>query len=139
MELCIRNPETFAAAMFVAGQWDPLQIDKLTTQKMLYMVSEGDAKAGPGMDVFMHILDGQGAAYGTAIWDATWAEEQIEQEAQQLFKTEKPIYCVKFKRGSVVPKPAKVSPVTEHIYTWDVAYLIDEARNWILSQSKDVP
>ena len=67
----------FAGAMLVAGQWDPTKVAPLAKNNLWIVVSQGDAKAYPGMNAITNTLEKEGAKVSRAIWDGRANESEF--------------------------------------------------------------
>ncbi len=136
LALAIEHPHFFAGILCVAGQWDPKLMAPLAHQNLLYIVSEGDAKASPGMDAFEQVAREHGAHPATAVWNGRWSEEKFAAAMHRLEVENGRPLLVKFERGSVLPWGVASTPMFEHIYTWDTVYQIAAVRDWLLRQRR---
>jgi len=134
-ELNIRYPELFAASLLVAGQWDPQRMAALTGKNLWILVSQGDAKAFPGMNAVTAALEENGAAIGRYWWDGKASEEEHNQAVQEALADPVHIRYTVFTDSSVVPEGTPANPGSNHMSTWPVVYSISALRDWLLSQS----
>ena len=136
MILASEHPDLFAAEMFVDGQWDANTLKGLAAEKFFYFAAEGDSKAYSGMQELIPVLNNAGAALSQTQWDATWSESQISDAAKAVISQGKPINCITWKKGTVLPAgtPADTS---EHMYSFDYAYKAESVRDWLFDQSKN--
>lgn len=133
-ELMIRYPETFAAALLVAGQWSPERMAGLSGEKMWILVSQGDAKAFPGMNAVTGAMESAGIGVSRAFWDAK--TDALEAEAwQQAVAPENVKYTV-FSGKSVLPADTADTPGNCHICTWPIVYGIDAIRAWLFTNQR---
>jgi predicted peptidase len=121
--LMVREPDLFAGAMLVAGQWDPDVMGPLAENNLWILVCEGDQKASSGMNAAVAIWEEDGAVISKATWDplATKTEQTANVDALRAENTN--IKYIKFIGGS-------------HTYTWQIAYSIEGVRDWLFSQVK---
>jgi predicted peptidase len=132
--MMVKQPDLFAAAFLVACQWDPAVVAPLAKQKLWVVVAEGDAKAFPGQNAIMAVIEAEGTAYSQALWDGTSADFAgvvADQVGQGLSVN----YSV-LKKGSVVPADQEDTPGSNHINTWRIAYDIPGIRDWIMAQTR---
>lgn len=134
--LAIEHPDLFGGILCVAGQWDPKQMAPLARQNLLYIVSQGDTKASPGMDAFETVASGEGVRPAKAIWDGRWNQQQFADALSKLEGEGGMPLLVKLTKGSVLPTGVADSPMFEHIYTWDTVYPIKAVQNWLLAQRR---
>jgi predicted peptidase len=134
-ELNVRYPDIFAASMLVAGQWNPeTMAKKLAHHKMWILVSEGDAKAFPGMNAVTEALEKAGAKVGRYWWDGKSSAEEAAKAVEAALTEECNIRYTVFQDSSVVPSWKEHSD--NHMSTWPVAYAIKGVRDWLLAQTK---
>lgn len=134
--MMVREPDLFAAAFLVACQWDPAVVAPLARQKLWVMVSEGDAKAFPGQNAIMEVIEGEGTQVARASWDGRSTAEAFAalvagQEAEGA-----PVNYTVLKPGTVVPEGQEDDAGSNHINTWRIAYTIPGIRDWIMRQSR---
>lgn len=135
MYLNLKYPDLFAASLYVSGQWDTSKMGVLADDKFFYIVGEGDSKASVGMKDLEAVFEKEGANFSTAIWDATWSQEQFTNATQEILKEGNSANMVMFKLGTVLPEGVEVGE-NEHMYSFDYAYKIEAVRDWLFNQSK---
>ena len=119
--------------MFVDGQWDSGVIDALWDNTFIYFAAEGDDRAYAGMQEMIPIWTENGATIAQAQWDATWSEAEIAEAAGALFVQPANIYCVTWKKGTVLPE-GTAEGTSEHMYSFDYAYKASPVLEWLLAQ-----
>jgi predicted peptidase len=132
------HPDLFAASMFVSSQWDIKVLEPLAKMKFFYIVSAGDEKASGGMKQVGDMLTQKGVAFGQTKFSARLPQAEQNQYVQNLIKQNHNINFVQFDAGSVLPKNT-VSDQRgggDHMYSFDYAYLLSDARDWLFEQSK---
>ncbi|WP_211387439.1 prolyl oligopeptidase family serine peptidase [Agrobacterium tumefaciens] len=134
--IMIKYPKFFAAAYLVACQWGADKVRPLTSQKMWVVVSQGDAKAYPGQNTIMEVLEAEGAKVARAVWPGTSTPEQFGAAVISLEAEGAPINYVALRKGTVVPDGQEDSPGANHVNTWRIAYDIEGVRDWLFRQSK---
>lgn len=134
--MMVREPERFAAAFLVACQWDPVVVAPLARQKLWVMVSEGDAKAFPGQNAIMEVIEGAGVTVARATWDGTSTPDVFASDTAALVAEDATVNYTALKSGTVVPPDQEDSPGANHINTWRIAYGIPEIRDWIMAQRR---
>lgn len=132
--LSTEYPDLYAACMFVDGQWDITTLEGLKDQTFLYFAAEGDAKAYAGQQEVIEMLKKSGVIPATATWDATWSEEEIAAAAEELFGQGSDINCITWAKGTVLPDGA-IEGTDEHMYSFDHAYKVDTALEWVFSHT----
>lgn len=137
MLLSAKQPDLFAAQMFVAGQWDVTKLTALKDQTFFYLVSAGDPKASAGQAELYDALTQQGTTISTAAWNARWDESQLTHATNALVEKGNRLNFVTFEKGTTLPAGTTTdSPAGEHMYTFDAAYKIDAVRHWLFQQHK---
>ena len=128
--LAARYPELFTACMFVSGQWDINALKGLIGQKFVYIASAGDPKASAGLNevVEMFARDSEVEIVEYRNVNAKSSELPILQAQHVNF--------VMFRKGTTLPESAE-GEFSEHMTSFDYAYRIEAARNWLLSQKKE--
>lgn len=138
VEMMIRYPNLFAAALLVAGQWDAGKMSVLTDTKMWVVVAEGDQKAFPGMNASMAALEEAGAQIDRAFWDGRSSSEEFAAEVDKMIALGNGIKYTALNKGSVVPEGVSESGPNNHMHTWPIVYTIEGLRGWLFSQSRDM-
>ena len=130
-------PDVFAASMFVGSQWDIEVLEPLVDMNFLYIVSEGDPKASKGMDEVGLLLDENEVSYGTVKFAADLPLEEQNSLSQKLLNQGYGINFIEFDAGTVAPEGVQGGEgFIEHMYSFDHAYQLDAAREWMFEQSK---
>ena len=136
IEMLIKYPDLFAAALLVAGQWDAARMSVLTRANMWIVVSEGDRKAFPGMNASIAALEAAGAKISRAAWNGQASAAEFASNVRQMIAEGNNIKYTVFVDGTVVPQFLPDDGLNNHIYTWPVAYSIEGLRDWLFSQVK---
>jgi len=137
MIISARNPDLFAALLFVSGQWDTAELAPLAGQRFFYIAAEGDARASAGQDALAELLTGQGVPITRAIWDATWPREEMTAAVDRMLAQGTAVNFARFAKGTVMPEGvAAPAGSGEHMYSFDPAYRVDALRAWLFQQSK---
>lgn len=129
------HPDFFAASIFVGSQWDINVLQPLTKKTFFYIVSAGDEKASNGMKQVGNLLTANGVKYGAAEFSAQLPQAEQEQKVQDLIKQGNTINFVQFTPKTVTPTGVSGGG-TEHMYSFDYAYLLKPVRNWLFNQRK---
>ncbi len=131
------DQDLFAASMFVGSQWDTKVLAPLAKDRFIYVVSAGDAKASAGMHGLGELLASLGARYGEVEFSANLPQAQQDELAAELLAKGLPINFIRFTPGTVAPpRYLAESKGAEHMYSFDHAYLLEPARNWLFQQSR---
>ncbi len=129
--LSAKYPEMFTACMFVSGQWDINALKGLLSRRFVYVASAGDPKASVGMNEVIDMFRNDNSREFTI-------EKGVNAKAPGLFfMKQHPVYFVMFKKGSTLPNDTD-GDFSEHMSSFDYAYKIEGARNWLLAQKKEV-
>lgn len=128
-------PGLFAASMFVGSQWDINVLQPLAQARFIYTVSAGDAKASAGMRQVGQMLAQKGVRYGEIELAATLPQAEQNAKVLALLQQNHRINFIRFTPNTVVPQGV-VHKGGEHMYSFDYAYLLAPARDWLLSQKK---
>ncbi len=125
--------DLYTACMFVDGQWDSSVTAALADNTFVYFAAEGDDSAYAGMQEMIPIWQEAGAVIAQAQWDATWSEEEIAAAADALFAQEANIYCITWKKGTVLPE-GTAEGTSEHMYSFDYAYRATPVLAWLFTK-----
>ncbi len=136
IEMLIRYPDLFAAALLVAGQWDAKKMSVLTNANMWIIVSEGDRKAFPGMNASMAALEAAGAKISRATWNGRASAEEFAADVRKMIAEGNNIKYTVLAKGTVVPEGLPDDPRNNHVHTWRIAYAIEGLRDWLFAQVK---
>lgn len=134
--MMVQEPELFAAAYLVACQWDPEVVQPLAGQNLWVVVAEGDAKAFPGQNAIMQVIESEGTPYSEVFWDGTAAADILAQGVAKQAAQNRTVNYSVLRAGTVVPAGQNDTPGSNHINTWPIAYDIPAIRDWIMSQVK---
>lgn len=118
----VKYPEFFAASYLVACKWDANVTSPLSRQNIWAVAAEGDPGAMPSMAEILGNLESDGAKVIRQTIDASKPQAEINSQVAALIQDNCHIYYTLYKGGS-------------HRYTWQHAYDLNPALNWIFSQS----
>jgi len=136
IEMLIRYPDMFAAALLVAGQWDATRMSSLTEANLWVIVAEGDRRAFPGMNASMAALEAAGARISRATWNGRATREEFAVEVSKMVAEGNTIKYTVLGRGTVVPEGLPDDGRNNHVHTWRIAYAIEGVRDWLFAQAK---
>jgi predicted peptidase len=136
IEMLIRFPNLFAAALLVAGQWEAQKMAVLTKANMWAIVAEGDRKAFPGMNASMAALEAAGAKISQATWNGRASPEQFAALVGKMIAEGNNIKYTVLAEGTVVPEGLPDDTHNNHRFTWEIAYAIEGVRDWLFTQVK---
>jgi predicted peptidase len=134
MYLAAQHPELFTAEYFVSGQWEASKLAGLTSAKFVYFAAGGDSKATGGQAIVKKILTTAGVKYNAAQWDATWSTSKLEAAAKSLVTASTRDHFVNFTSGTVMT--ANPTAGSEHMASFEPAYKITAARDWLFQQTR---
>lgn len=129
------EPDLFAASMFVGSQWDIGVLQPLTRAKFIYTVSAADEKASRGMNEVGQMLQQAGVRFGETEFSARLPQSEQNAQVSALLAQNRPINFIRFTPGTVTPAGYS-GKGGEHMYSFDYAYLLAPAREWLLAQRK---
>ena len=132
--------DVFAAYMPVGSQFDNSIVQYLPdinigNAKIIYIVSEGDTKAGEGMTDLMNILDWDDSRYSFRKFSIKETYETQNKIVNEAIAEGKNLNLFMFNKGKVVPEGVKSN--NEHMYSFDYAYKIDAAREYLFTKTKN--
>ncbi|WP_341579866.1 alpha/beta hydrolase-fold protein [Microbacterium schleiferi] len=138
MYLAATYPDLFAAEMIVSGQWDVTTLSGLAGEKFVYTAAAGDAKASGGQSDVEAMLDAAGISYNTAVFDATWSEDEEAAAAAELLSTRDGAHFLTFAEGTVLEASDGSGAMnSEHMASFQPAYEITALRDWLMAQTEN--
>lgn len=129
------EPDLFTASMFVGSQWDVNVLKPLAKAKFIYTVSAADPKASAGMNEVGQMLKNSGVCYGETEFSAKLPQSEQDAKVAALLKQGHRINFIRFTPNTVIPEGYS-GKGGEHMYSFDYAYLLAPARDWLLAQRK---
>ena len=118
----IKYPDFFAASYLVACKWDANVTLPLGKQNIWAVAAEGDPGAMPSMAEILGNLEIEGIKVIRQTIDASQPQPEINSQVAALQKDDCHVYYTLYKGGS-------------HRYTWQHAYDMMPALDWIFSHS----
>ena len=131
-----QHPNLFAGSMFVGSQWDINVLTPLTQANFIYTVSAADPKASVGMKEVIELMNKNGVSISEGEFSARLPQHEQNAQAQAILSQGSTANFIRFSPNTVVPDGV-THKGGEHMYSFDYAYLLDPAREWLLSQTKD--
>ena len=119
----VKYPRFFAGSYLVAGKWNPGVTAPLAQQNIWAVASAGDPGARSSMDTIMAQLDAAGDTGSRGTIDQGAPETEVDQLAAQMIRPGIHAYYLLYQGGS-------------HRSTWQHAYDITPAKEWIFEQRK---
>ena len=135
--LAATHTDLYAAVMIVDGQWDISALKGIESQKMIYFAAGGDTSALNGQNEVKEMLDSNGVHYGSVenIDAQSWKTTSNEAIAQMLEEGNS-LNFVTWTAGTVLAGSSSSGGTAEHMASFDYAYKISAARDWLFKQSK---
>lgn len=130
------EPGFFAASMFVGSQWDINVLKPLERAKFIYTVSAGDEKASAGMAQVGAMLRQDKVPYAETEFSAKLPQAEQNEKTKQLLAQGKRINFIRFTPNTVLPE-GSAHAGAEHMYSFDYAYLLEPARDWLMQQKRE--
>ena len=127
--LSAQNPGLFTACLFVSGQWDISVLQGLREQKFIYVASLGDDKASKGQQEVIDMFTNEGLPF-------VWYRNIDAQNPGITIPAGQPQSFITFTAGTTLPDGAGAEKYSEHMTSFDYAYRMQTAREWLLSQVK---
>jgi predicted peptidase len=135
MLLTAEHPDLFTAELFVSGQWEASKLAGLTKARFVFIAAGGDTNASGGQADVKKILTNGGVAYSAAELDATWSDARIEAAAKTLLARRTRDSFFSFKTGTVLTANPTAGGL-EHMASFEPAYKITAARDWLFRQTR---
>lgn len=134
--LAAKNPDLFAAELFVSGQWDVRQLEGLKHQKFFYVTAEGDQKASTGQRALMKMFKDDHVPFSKAGgWDAKMSQNDYTKAMNTILMGNPAANFVQFRLGTVLDEGIPVG-TSEHMFSFDYAYKINALRDWLFRQNR---
>lgn len=129
------EPDLFTASMFVGSQWDIKVLKPLTQAKFIYTVSSADPKASLGMKEVIGLMQENKVQYSETEFSARLSQTAQNKLVSDMLKQGNNANFIRFTPNTVVPT-GSTHKGGEHMYSFDYAYLLEPARDWLFKQSK---
>lgn len=129
------EPDLFTASMFVGSQWDINVLNTLTQKKFIYTVSAADPKASVGMKEVIDLMKQNNVPIAETEFSALLPQNEQNQKVVEVLNQGKNANFIRFTPNTVVPQGV-THKGGEHMYSFDYAYKLAPAREWLLKQSK---
>ncbi len=122
IQMDIDYPDFFAASYIIASKWDANITSPLGSQNVFFVASQGDKGAYPSTNEITQNLQKDGVCVKKLILDAS-DKRQIDERIKAMLEPSCHIYYVIYTGGS-------------HRHTWQHAYSMKAAMEWIFSRRK---
>ena len=108
----------------------------LEKAKFIYTVSAGDSKASAGMAQVGKMLKQDKVSYAETEFSAKLPQTEQDAKVQQMLAQVKRINFIRFAPNTVIPENS-THKGAEHMYSFDYAYLLEPARDWLMQQRRE--
>lgn len=133
--LNVTEPKLFAASMFVGSQWDVNVLEPLKNAKFIYTVSAGDPKASKGMAELAAMFKQKNIPFAQTEFAANAPKAGQDAAVNALLQQGNPHNFIMFTKGTTLPAGVEGnSKAGEHMYSFDYAYQLEPARDWLFQQ-----
>lgn len=129
----VAYPDMFAASIFVDCHWATSTFPELARHKFIYFVAGDSGKAYTCVNPLEEACRADGVQYTFAEWSAKLPESRQSELAATMLEKGAPVNIFMFEPKSVLPASGQGS---EHMYSFDYAYKVTAAREWLFRQSK---
>ncbi|MFP3090310.1 hypothetical protein LQZ21_08285 [Treponema sp. TIM-1] len=137
MIMMIQDPDLFAAAYCIAGQWGTEQLMALKDAKLFILNSEDDAMATKWMDAAADAWERIGTNVVRGKIDGIASPELQGREISDMLAQNSNIYYLKIKTGTgsmdLNGNPLRGS----HRNTWRLGYDLPGIKEWLFNQRKN--
>ncbi len=135
--LNVTEPDLFAASMFVGSQWDVNVLEPLKNAKFIYTVSAGDPKASKGMADLKAMFTEKNISFAQTEFAANAPKAEQDAAVNTLLQQGNPHNFIVFTKGTTLPAGVDGnSKAGEHMYSFDYAYQLEPARDWLFRQRR---
>ena len=121
--MMLKEPDLFAAALLVAGKWNPSLMGPLDKQNIWIISCEGDVSSSSLQGQAVELWRSQGSKVTEATWDMTLPQEQLSAEADNMRAEGNHLLFTHLTGGN-------------HRATWFIAYGIEGVQDWLFEQHK---
>lgn len=121
--MMLKEPDLFAAALLVAGKWNPSLMGPLDKQNIWIISCEGDVSSSSLQGQAVELWRSQGSKVTEATWDMTLPQEQLSAEADKMRAEGYHLLFTHLTGGN-------------HRATWFIAYGIEGVQDWLFEQHK---
>ena len=119
-----RYSDLFGGSYIVASKWDVNVTEPMTNQNIWFGASEGDPGAYPSLTEISDYLEKNGAKVQRMTVDAEQNQDEVNKEVQSKIENGYNIYYTVYKNGN-------------HRYTWQKAYNMKPAMEWLFRQKRN--
>lgn len=121
--LMLKEPDLFAAALLVAGKWNPEVMAPLAKQNLWIISCEGDQSSNTLQGQAVETWRSMGNNVTEATWDMALSPDELSAEADKMSAEGNHLFFTHLAGGN-------------HRATWFVAYGIRGVQDWLFSQHR---
>lgn len=130
------EPDLFTASYFVGSKWDINVLKPLEKNKWIFTLADGDLGAVKTHGELTTMLKADKVAFEQLNLSAKLPQSEQNAKVSALLAKGSPINIVYFDKGTVLPEGNTMTKGGEHMYSFDYAYKLAPAREWLLMQDK---
>lgn len=149
IELAIRYPGFFAAALLVSGFWNPDTMLALKDQALWILISVGDTKAYEYQTRAIDRLTFAGADVGRYFWNGKVGTTRLNELAEEAVAQGHKIKYTLFENDSTMPDKLLALRAADpdnwwegndefgnHVGTWQLVYEVEAIRDWLFTNTR---
>ncbi|MGM9845070.1 MAG: alpha/beta hydrolase-fold protein [Muribaculaceae bacterium] len=121
--MMLKEPDLFAAALLVAGKWNPSLMAPLADKNVWIISCEGDVSSSTLQGEAVALWRNNGHTVSEATWDMTLSPEHLSAKADEMRADGNSLLFTHLTGGS-------------HRATWFVAYGIPSVQDWLFEQHR---
>lgn len=133
MYYLVTYPNVFAAAMPVDCHWDFTTFNRLVDNKIMYITTGGNPKSQAGVAEMLRQAKVQEITCDSLTINARLTLATQDAMLQKMLRRNAPLNIVVFEKGTVVPEGSNEN---EHMHSFDPAYRLKPAREWLFAQHR---
>lgn len=133
MYFLVTYPDVFAAAMPVDCHWDFSTFDRLAHSRLIYITTGGNPKSQAGAAELLRQAKVQKIPCDSVNFSARLPLATQDSIVARMLRRDAPLNIVVFEKGTVVPAGKNEN---EHMHSFDCAYRLLPAREWLFRQRK---
>ena len=135
MVMMEKDPDLFAAAYIMAGQWDPEQVKDIKDQNLLLLVSEDDP-ACERLDKNVAKWEEEGGVVARATFEGIADPEEQAAVIDEALSSDANICYLKIASGTGSMDLDGNALNGSHRMTWRLGYDLPGVKEWLFSQTK---
>lgn len=130
-----KDPELFAAAYIMAGQWVPEEVKDIKDQNILFLYSEDDGYSGMQTEN-VNMWESEGGVVSRGSIDGIADQETLEAEISEVLSQDANIYSLMIKTGTGSMDAQGNALKGSHRMTWRLGYNLPCVKEWLFAQTK---